>query len=79
MDNNLLSQNNHVYNGLDCPQCGPFIRAQQAAQQPCPSCGYCSTCGRPRNGWNGYYYWQQPIYTWTSTGTGIQSTQAPNS
>lgn len=32
--------------------------------QPCPSCGYCPTCGRGRNIWPNfqqpYYYYQGP-------------------
>lgn len=46
---------------------------------PCPSCGYCPTCGR-RNGYYGYVYpywqypsWQQPTITWSSTGGNIQN------
>lgn len=42
--------------------------------QPCPSCGYCPTCGRPQQRWYPYYY-QQPFYYGTTTlGTGLQGT-----
>ena len=34
--------------------------------QPCPSCGYCPTCGQRRYQYWPYYY-TSPVYT-TSTG-----------
>ena len=40
--------------------------------RPCPSCGYCPTCGRrgaaPHGAWP---YWPHDTITWTTTGAPV--------
>ena len=35
---------------------------------PCPSCGYCPTCGQRRPNYNFQYWPQYPSPTWVSAG-----------
>ena len=59
--NNQITQNNASLNGT-------------LNQNPCPNCGYCPCCGRPRTI---YYPFQQPIYYLPQvTGGGIAGGQA---
>lgn len=42
--------------------------------KPCPSCGYCPTCGRkPNNTWTYTYPYSRPIPMW-SGGITVQTT-----
>jgi hypothetical protein len=65
----LIDHSNQTADASDCVyDYNPWkYYPDYTRRTPCPNCGYCPCCGRPRRSWK-YWDWDVPPY-WTTTVT----------